>query len=81
MHFVKSISFDLETAKELEKWMRRNEQNNLSFSVCHLLKFALGSRNNGVGVKQNKLITNDDVPKLFEEVLIEQGIKKPKVMR
>lgn len=80
MHFVKSISFDLETAKDLEKWMRKNEQNNLSFSVCHLLKQALGSRNNGVGVSQKKLLV-EDVPHIFEEVLEEQGIKKPRYLR
>lgn len=79
MHFTKSISFDMDTAKKLETWMQRNDISNLSFAVCHLLKLGLLSRNNGVGVTQ-KLITSD-IGSIFETVLEEQGIKKPKVMK
>jgi len=77
MHYTKSISIDLETAKKLDVWMRKNEVKNLSFAVCHLIMIALSTRNNGVGVRQAKLTT--DVSSVFEEVLEEQGFKKPKI--
>ncbi len=79
MKIGKCVSLDLETGRKVETWMRKNGITNFSFAIDHLLNAGLSSRNNGVGVIQKKLLS--DIPSLFEDVLIEQGIQKARVKK
>lgn len=79
MKMGKCISLELETGRKVETWMRKNGVANFSFAIDHLVNAGLSSRNNGVGAIQKKLLS--DVPSIFEDVLIEQGIQKARVKK